>query len=63
VQHASNILPNKDALIIVFCASTDCVNSKIATDTLQQMGYMNALEYVEGKQHWREAGFPFESNT
>ncbi len=58
---ASDILPNKDAFIVVYCASTDCRNSKIATDTLQQMGYSNAFEYVEGKQHWLEANFPVES--
>ena len=58
---APEILPDKDALIVVYCASTECQNSKIATNTLQQMGYTNAFEYVEGKQHWLEAGFPVES--
>lgn len=58
---ASDVLPDKDAFIVVYCASTDCQNSKIATDTLQQMGYTNAFEYVEGKQHWIEANFPVES--
>lgn len=58
---ATDALPDKDAFIVVYCASTDCRNSKIATDTLQQMGYTNAFEYVEGKQHWLEANFPVES--
>ncbi|VAX09292.1 hypothetical protein MNBD_GAMMA25-2356 [hydrothermal vent metagenome] len=58
---ASNRLPNKEAFIVVYCASTDCRNSKMATDTLQQMGYTNAFEYVEGKQHWLEVNFPVES--
>ena len=58
---AEEALPDKDAFIIVYCANTDCQNSKIATDTLHQMGYMNAFEYVEGKQHWLEANFPVES--
>jgi rhodanese-related sulfurtransferase len=58
--HAPDILPNKDACIVVYCASIDCQNSKIAANTLQQMGYTNALEYVEGKQHWLEANFPIE---
>ncbi len=58
---ASNMLPNKEAFIVVYCASTDCQNSKIATDTLHQMGYTNAFEYVEGKQHWLEVSFPVES--
>lgn len=59
--HAPDMLPDKDAFIVVYCASTDCRNSKISTDTLQQMGYTNAFEYVEGKHHWLEANFPVES--
>lgn len=58
---APDILPDKNAFMVVYCASTDCRNSKIATDTLQKMGYTNAFEYVEGKQHWLEANFPVES--
>jgi len=60
---ASDMLPDKEACIVVYCASTDCQNSKIATATLQQMGYSNALEYVEGKQHWLEAHLPIESTN
>jgi len=61
--HVPNMLPDKEAFIVVYCASTDCRNSKIATDTLQQMGYTNAFEYVEGKQHWLDANFPVESTS
>lgn len=57
---APDMLPDKDACIVIYCASTDCQNSKIATDTLQQMGYTNTFEYVEGKQHWLEGNFPVE---
>jgi len=57
---ASNMLPDKDAFIVVYCANTDCQNSKTATDALRQIGYSNAFEYVEGKQHWLEAHFPVE---
>ncbi len=59
--HAPTMLPDKKAFIAVYCANTDCQNSKIATETLQQMGYSNAFEYVEGKQHWLEANFSVES--
>ena len=60
---APNMLPDKDALIVVYCANTECQNSKIATDTLLRMGYSNTFEYVEGKQHWLDAGFPIESTN
>jgi len=58
---APDMLSDKNAFIIVYCASSDCQNSKIATDALQQMGYAHAFEYVEGKQHWLEANYPVES--
>lgn len=60
-ERAPELLPDKDALIVVYCANTACQNSRIATQTLQQMGYENAHEYVEGKQDWIEASFPVES--
>lgn len=58
---APELLPDKAAFIVVYCASSDCQNSKIASALLQQMGYTNAHEYVEGKQHWLEAHHPVES--
>jgi len=60
-QKAPETLADTAALIVVYCASAECQNSKIAMNTLQQMGYSNTHEYVEGKSHWFEAGFPVES--
>jgi len=60
-QKALELLPDKEALIVVYCASSDCQNSKMATSSLQKMGYNNAHEYVEGKQHWLEDNGPIES--
>ena len=58
---APTLLPNKDALIAVYCASTECKNSKIATDILLSLGYSNAREYVDGKKDWIEAGLPVDA--
>ncbi|MCF6337074.1 MAG: rhodanese-like domain-containing protein [Gammaproteobacteria bacterium] len=60
-QKAPEMLEDTNAFIVVYCASAECQNSKIAMNTLQQMGYSNAYEYVEGKNHWLEAGFPVDS--
>ena len=60
-ERAAELLPNRDALIVVYCASAECKNSTIAREALEQLGYSNALEYVEGKQDWLEAGYPLES--
>ena len=60
---APRLLPDKTALIAVYCASTDCNNSRIATDRLRELGYVNAREYVDGKQDWIEAGLPVEGKA
>ena len=62
-NEAPKMLPDKNTFIVVYCASTECRNSRIAADTLQQMGYTNIFEYVEGKQHWQEASLPTESTA
>jgi len=62
-QRAAALLPDRDALIVVYCASTECRNSRLATDTLQRMGYANAVEYVDGKRDWVEAGLPLETSA
>lgn len=58
---ATALLPDRDSLIVVYCANSDCKNSSIAREALEQMGYTNALMYVEGKQDWLAAGYPVES--
>ena len=57
---APELLRNKDAFIVTYCASTACPNSKIAASALENLGYTNVYEYVEGKQDWVEAGFEME---
>lgn len=60
---ASVLLPDKEALIAVYCASTACNNSRIAVNLLRSLGYINAREYVDGKQDWIEAGLPVEASA
>jgi rhodanese-related sulfurtransferase len=60
---APTLLPDKDAAIVTYCASTTCPNSEIAAKVLTKLGYTNVREYVEGKQDWREAGLPLEQGA
>lgn len=53
-------LPEKDADIVVYCASVTCQNSHIAAHVLTKLGYRNVSVYAEGKQDWIEAGLPVE---
>ena len=60
---APSLLPDKDALIVVYCANEPCKNSTIASDELTAMGYRNVREYVGGKQDWIDAGMPVEKEV
>lgn len=59
-QLAPHVLPDKDAEIVVYCASATCQNSHIAARVLEQMGYAEVSVYAGGKQDWQEAGLPVE---
>ena len=60
---APSLLPDKSALIVVYCANKPCQNSLQATMTLNQLGYGAVYEYVEGKADWEAAGYPLETAT
>jgi rhodanese-related sulfurtransferase len=57
---AAQLLRDKDAEIVVYCASATCRNSHIAAQRLSQLGYASVAVYAGGKQEWEEAGLPFE---
>ncbi len=57
---AAELIPSKDALVVVYCANLPCQNSVIAAKRLAALGYTNVREYAEGKQDWIEAGLPVE---
>ena len=59
---AAALLPDKDTLIVVYCANKPCQNSRIAAQTLGALGYTDVAEYVEGKQDWADAGLPLEKS-
>jgi rhodanese-related sulfurtransferase len=55
---APELLPDRSALIVTYCASVACRNSEIAAHRLAALGYVNVREYAEGKRDWLEAGLP-----
>jgi rhodanese-related sulfurtransferase len=60
---APALLPNKDAAIVVYCASGPCQNSGIAANHLLELGYTHVADYHEGKAEWVEAGLPIEGSA
>lgn len=59
-DRAPDLLPDKDAEIVVYCMDRPCEASKRAAAELATMGYENVRDYVGGKKDWIEAGFPAE---
>lgn len=60
---APSLLPDRDAEIVVYCASLACRNSGIAARRLAALGYSRVAEYREGKAGWIEAGLPVEGEA
>jgi rhodanese-related sulfurtransferase len=50
------ILPDRNAKIIVYCGLD--LRSPLATKTLNDLGYRNAVNMTGGLKAWSEAGYP-----
>ena len=57
---APDLLPDKAAEIVVYCANSPCRNSGIAARRLAEIGYTKVRDYDAGKADWIEAGLPVE---
>jgi rhodanese-related sulfurtransferase len=53
-------IPNLDAEIVVYCASSTCDSSVEVGNRLVELGYRNVQHYIGGKKEWVEAGLPLE---
>jgi rhodanese-related sulfurtransferase len=58
---APALLPDRQADIVVYCASAQCRNSDIAAERLQHLGYAKVRVYTDGKKDWVDAGLAVES--
>jgi rhodanese-related sulfurtransferase len=59
-ERAPRRIPDRDAEIVVYCASVDCNSSHIVAEKLLALGYRNVRHYAEGKRDWVTAGLPLE---
>lgn len=50
--------PNKEALVVVYCAGVGCPASGWLYDKLVSMGYTNVYEYHDGLKDWMKKGYP-----
>lgn len=61
-ERASDMVPDKDAAIVVYCANDACRNSHKAARAFLELGYTDVAVYPGGKQDWMEAGLPLEKD-
>jgi rhodanese-related sulfurtransferase len=59
-QNARQVLPDKNADIVVYCGSSTCTASEDAARELTALGYSRVRRYIGGKQDWTQAGLPVE---
>lgn len=57
-REVESAVPDKATPVIVYCADTQCQASGNAAEKLESMGYKNVTDYADGKEDWREAGYP-----
>lgn len=50
-------LLSKEDEIVVYCANTECQASPEAARKLTEMGYTKILDFEEGKEGWKAAGY------
>ena len=60
---APELLPDRGAEIVVYCANAACQNSRIAAQRLGELGYTKVSVYEAGKADWIEAGLPVEGTA
>jgi molybdopterin/thiamine biosynthesis adenylyltransferase/rhodanese-related sulfurtransferase len=56
-SNAEDVLPDKDAEVVVYCASG--VRSVFAARTLAELGYTNAVSMAGGFVRWRDLGYEY----
>ncbi|WP_304453169.1 rhodanese-like domain-containing protein [Nocardiopsis sp. YSL2] len=59
-DRAAEVLPDKDALIAVYCSNPACGNSQAVSTALEGLGYTQVRKYREGIQDWVEGGLPVD---
>jgi rhodanese-related sulfurtransferase len=63
VREVERTVGDKDATIVVYCASFDCSASPTAARKLDQSGFTQVYDYAGGIKDWREAGYPVEQGA
>lgn len=58
---AGEVVPDKNAALVIYCASSTCRNSHKAAAVFEMLGYTDVSVYSGGKQDREEAGLMLET--
>ena len=58
---AMTMLPDRQQMIVVYCASINCKRAGLAAARLERLGYANVTHFAGGKREWLAAGLPLET--
>lgn len=60
IENISANLPDKAAMVIVYCSNIQCPASQLLADRLVEMGYTNVWKYPGGIKEWKSRGHQLE---
>lgn len=59
----TQVVPDKDALVVVYCGSNQCPAGKALIEKMVSEGYTQILDYAGGMKEWGdEMNYPVERN-
>ncbi len=61
LDRASSLLPNREQVVVVYCASVNCKRAGRSAGRLESLGYSRVHHFEGGKREWIAAGFPLET--
>ena len=61
LELALSLLPDKQRVIVVYCASENCKRAGLAAERLETLGYTNIHHFTGGKRAWTEAGYALQT--
>lgn len=63
VRRAAEVLPDRDAAVVVYCWGPGCNGSTRAALALSQLGYTDVRELIGGFEYWAREGLAVVSDT
>lgn len=60
LMRAPKEIPDREKIVVVYCASAACQRAGLAAERLESLGYTNILHYFEGKRDWLDSGYALE---